>query len=84
MLPIILIAASIFIINIINFNDDNIIQSASTILLSILVVLLSIICVVGDSTVSLIMNKYEEGKIKKEYTIVERDTTYKWVYYNSD
>lgn len=65
MLPIILIAASIFIINIINFNDDNIIQSASTILLSIIVVLLSITCVVGDSTVSLIMNKYEEGKIKK-------------------
>jgi hypothetical protein len=65
MLPIILIAASIFIINIINFNDDDIIQSASTILLSIIVVLLSITCVVGDSTVSLIMNKYEEGKIKK-------------------
>lgn len=84
MLPIILIAASIFIINIINFNDDDIIQSASTILLSIIVVLLSITCVVGDSTVSLIMNKYEEGKIKKEYTIVEQDTTYKWVYYNSD
>jgi hypothetical protein len=27
------------------------------------------------------MNKYEQGKIKKEYTIVEQDTTYKWIYY---
>lgn len=84
MLPIILIVASIFIINIINFNDDDVIQSALTILLSITVILLSIICVVGDSTVDFIMNKYEKGKIKKEYTIVEQDTTYKWVYYNSD
>lgn len=49
MLPIILIAASIFIINIINFNNDNILQSVLTILLSIMVVFLSIVCVVGDS-----------------------------------
>lgn len=84
MLSAILIAASIFIINIINFNNDNILQSVLTILLSIMVVFLSIVCVVGDSTVNFIMNKYEEGKIKKEYTIIERDTTYKWVYYNSD
>lgn len=48
-----------------NFNDDDSIQSVLTILLSIIVVLLSIVCVVGDSTVNFIMNKYEKGKIKK-------------------
>lgn len=29
--------------------------------------------------VNKIMRKYEQGKIKKEYTIVESDTTYRWV-----
>lgn len=29
--------------------------------------------------VNKIMQKYERGEIKKEYTIVESDTTYRWV-----
>jgi hypothetical protein len=30
-----------------------------------------------------IMQEYERGKIKKEYTIIESDTTYKWILKNN-
>lgn len=30
-----------------------------------------------------IMQEYERGKIKKEYTIIEPDTTYKWILKNN-
>lgn len=81
MLSVILIVTSLFLINIISYDDDDLVLLGSRVLLSIIIFLLSINCLVGDSTVDYIMNKYEEGKIKKEYTIVEQDTTYKWIYY---
>lgn len=27
-----------------------------------------------------VMRQYEEGKVVKEYTIIDQDTTYKWIY----
>lgn len=81
MLSVILIVTSLFLINVISYDDDNLVLLGSRVLLSIIIVLLSINCLVEDFTVNYIMNKYEQGKIKKEYTIVEQDTTYKWIYY---
>lgn len=81
MLSVILIVTSLFLINVISYDDDNLVLLGSRVLLSIIIVLLSINCLVGDFTVNYIMNKYKQGKIKKEYTIVEQDTTYKWIYY---
>ena len=81
MLSVILIVTSLFLINVISYDDDNLVLLGSRVLLSIIIVLLSINCLVGDFTVNYKMNKYEQGKIKKEYTIVEQDTTYKWIYY---
>ena len=81
MLSVILIVTSLFLINVISYDDDNLVLLGSRVLLSIIIVLLSINCLVGFFFVNYIMNKYEQGKIKKEYTIVEQDTTYKWIYY---
>lgn len=72
MLSVILIVTSLFLINVISYDDDNLVLLGSRVLLSIIIVLLSINCLVGDFTVNYIMNKYEQGKIKKEYTIVEQ------------
>lgn len=77
MLSVILIVTSLFLINVISYDDDDLVLLGSRVLLSIIIVLSSINCLVGDFTVNYIMNKYEQGKIKKEYTIVEQDTTYK-------
>lgn len=84
MLSVILIVTSLFLINVISYDDDDLILLGSRVLLSIIISLLSINCLVGNFTVDYIMNKYEQGKIKKEYTIVEQDTTYKWIYYNNN
>lgn len=65
MLSVILIVTSLFLINVISYDDDNLVLLGSRVLLSIIIVLLSINCLVGDFTVNYIMNKYEQGKIKK-------------------
>lgn len=65
MLSVILIVTSLFLINVISYDDDNLVLLGSRVLLSIIIVLLSINCLVGDFTVNYIMNKYEQGKNKK-------------------
>lgn len=65
MLSVILIVTSLILINVISYDDDDLILLGSRVLLSIIIFLSSINCLVGNFTVDYIMNKYEQGKIKK-------------------
>lgn len=59
--------------------DDN---GSATLLLITIISLIILLIVVGIYTytpVNRVMTLYEEGKVVKKYTIIEKDTTYKWV-----
>mgnify|MGYP007039985442 CR=1 FL=1 len=52
MLSVILIVTSLFLINVISYDDDDLVLLGSRVLLSIIIVLSSINCLVGDFTIN--------------------------------
>lgn len=60
-------------------SSDGDLKDLITILLIVLGVGLILNCANSNYLVNRVMKQYEQGNVKKEYTIIESDTTYKYV-----
>lgn len=68
------------IMMIIDDNDTG--YSTTNVIFWILTILYLVIFFKSSYTADSIMRDYESGLIKKEYKIIDSDTTYTWKYYN--
>lgn len=73
---IILISIAFWIIVI---DSDGDLKDLITVLFMVLGTGLILTCINSNYSVNRVMKQYEQGNIKKEYTIIESDTTYKYV-----